>query len=263
MLPGRLLMGLELALVAGLGVQAARLVWEIATPIGRFGDWQPRPVVEMSPAARAALFAGFDPFYRTAQTETNTQNVTALSLQLFGTRVNQASGLGSAIIATPDGAQASYAVGDEIVSGVALKAVAIDHVVLAHGGSDELLFLDQSTPAPVAQPGAAPGRDVPAIAGSAAAPLTADRIRAEIGVVPRTGTNGGVTGLAVSPLGSSAVFSQLGFHSGDVIVSVNGRPIRSAGDLQLLAQALTPGARVALQVERGPTTVPLALVLSN
>ena len=244
------LAALELLLVAALGLQCARILWAAVTPVGVFGDWRPPPVVEMSPRARAALFASFDPFYRTAPEQMSTRAVTGLALELFGTRVNEASGGGSAIIAGPDGAQASYSVGDTIVSGVTLKAVAVDHVVLSHSGSDELLFLDQSKPAP------------PPLA-AAQSPLRSDLLRTELGLAPRMGTGGSVTGLTVSPAGTGGGFAQAGFRPGDVIVSIDGRAVRSPSDVQAFVQALNPGAQVALQVERGGTVVPLTLVLPN
>ena len=57
------------------------------------------------------------------------------------------SGLGSAILAGPDGVQDSFAVGQEVMSGVVLDAVNFDHVVLDRGGEKETLYLDQSVPA--------------------------------------------------------------------------------------------------------------------
>ncbi len=77
--------------------------------------------------------------------------VTNLSLRLFGTRLNAATGQGSAIIATPDAVQSSYASGDVIQPGVRLWSVALDHVVIDHNGAKESLFIDQSVAAPVAQ----------------------------------------------------------------------------------------------------------------
>lgn len=242
---------LELVLMGVLGAQGARILWTAVTPVGAFGDWQPQQVIEMTPSARSALFAGFDPFYRTVTSQTNTQTVTGLALELFGTRVNQASGGGSAIIAGPDGIQASYAVGDAIVSGVTLKAVAGDHVVLSRGGNDELLFLDQSKAAP------------PAPLGVEQASLRADRLRTELGFTPRLGARGSVTGLAVAPAASGGAFAQAGFRPGDVIVGIDGRPVRGASDIQAFVQSLNPGAQIALQVERGGTIVPLVLVLPN
>lgn len=153
---GRPLAWLEILLLVGLGIQIARLVWVAVTPVSPLGAWRPPAATILSPAARAALFARFDPFHRAAVPAGGTAAVTSLALKLYGIRVNEASGLGSAIIQTPDGQQASYSVGEKIIDGVTLKAVSADHVVIDKGGSDELLYIDQSQPAPVASPGAAP-----------------------------------------------------------------------------------------------------------
>ena len=70
--------------------------------------------------------------------------VTALNIQLFGTREDRATGRGSAIIATPDGRQTSFLVGEEIMPGVMLTGVGFDHVTITRGGVAEQLFIDQS-----------------------------------------------------------------------------------------------------------------------
>lgn len=142
---------LEILLLVVLAVQIARLVWTVATPVGPLGRWRPEQPAAMTPAARAALFARFDPFFRTGAAS-GPAAVTSLSLKLYGIRMNEASGQGSAIIATPDGVQSSVAVGDEITGGVRLKGVAIDHVIIERGGTEETLYLDQSEAAPVANP---------------------------------------------------------------------------------------------------------------
>lgn len=146
---------LEIVLLMVLAVQLARLVWTVATPVGPLGRWLPEQPAQMTPAARTALFARFDPFFR-GGTASGPVAVTSLSLKLFGIRMNEASGQGSAIIAGPDGIQSSVGVGDEIVAGVTLKSVAIDHVVIDRGGAEETLYLDQSQAAPVATPGGPP-----------------------------------------------------------------------------------------------------------
>jgi general secretion pathway protein C len=132
----------ELALLALLGMQCARLVYAIATPVGPLGQWRSAAVGGVSPA----ILGGFDPFFRLSSAG-GPVVVTTLDLKLFGTRADQATGRGSAIIGLPDGRQASYAVGEEIVPGVTLKAVSFDGVTISRGGHDEQLFLDQSQPA--------------------------------------------------------------------------------------------------------------------
>ncbi|MFZ2981457.1 MAG: type II secretion system protein N, partial [Sphingobium sp.] len=135
---------LEWLMLALLAIQIARLVWAIVTPVDSFGNWQGRQAVIPSTAERQTLFTQFDPFFRTPNAASGTPVVTSLSITVYGIRVNEGSGLGSAIIATPDGVQNSFAVGDEILPGVKLKSVSFDHIVIDRGGAEETVFLDQS-----------------------------------------------------------------------------------------------------------------------
>ncbi|OHD00858.1 MAG: type II secretion system protein C [Sphingopyxis sp. RIFCSPHIGHO2_01_FULL_65_24] len=259
-----LLVGL-LALL--LAVQLVRLVWTLVTPLSPLGAWQPQTAVIASPAERRALFASFDPFFRTGAQGPASATVTALGLTLFGVNINEATGGGSAIIAAEDGIQNSYAVGDEIAPGVKLVGVAFDHVLLDRGGARESLFLDQSGAAPVATPatplpaptpevGSAPAND--AVAGE----LSPAALKSGVGFAPRS-ENGRVTGVVVQPQGDGAAFRAAGLRPGDVIRGVNGRPIGSAGDAAALANQITPGARLSLEVERGANVVPIAIFVSK
>ncbi|MGE4432061.1 MAG: type II secretion system protein N [Sphingobium sp.] len=266
---------LELALVLILMLQAVRLFWAVATPVGPLGDWRGRQANIPGAAERAALFRSFDPFYPAAASSApGTQNVTSLALTLFGVRINEGSGLGSAILADGDGVQNSYAVGDEIMPGVLLKAVLFDHVVIDRNGAEESVFLDQSsTVQPPAQPvqdgGAEEGSENSA--GRAAAPgappekplpgrLTVDALKAGVGFGPRM-SNGRITGIVLTQKGPG--FAAAGFRPGDIVTQINGRPIGSADDLPGLQQAFTPGARVSLMVERGAEVVPIAILVQG
>ena len=131
----------ELALLALLAWQCARLVWALVTPVSPLGDWRHDAGAVAAPSP--AIFATFDPFFRLSQTG-GPVIVTGLNLKLFGVRQDRASGRGSAIIGLPDGRQASYAVGEEILPGVTLSSVAFDNVTIMRGAADEQLFLDQS-----------------------------------------------------------------------------------------------------------------------
>jgi general secretion pathway protein C len=128
-----------------LAIQMARLAWIVLASAGPVGPAKPAPV------APSLQSVGFDPFFR-LQAVQSSSAVTSLPLKLFGTRRDSATGLGSAIIATPDGVQSSYAVGEAILPGVTLASVGSDEVTIERGGAKEKLFLDQSVPAPVIQP---------------------------------------------------------------------------------------------------------------
>lgn len=244
--------------------QIARLFWAVVTPLGMVGDWQARRPAVLAPAARQALFAAFDPFFPTETASAGAAQITGLALQLFGTRMNEGSGQGSAIIATPDGMQSSYVAGDQIMPGVVLKQVAYDHVVIDRGGTAENLFLDQSSgsSAPVegivrqAGPGA-PAQPVTAAAG----PLTAEMATRDIAFQPRN-DGGRVTGVVISARGGDA-FAKAGFEAGDILTQVNGRAITSAADIEGLKAQLKPGARLFVMVERGAATIPVNIVLSG
>jgi general secretion pathway protein C len=143
----------ELLLLVLLAVQAARLVYTLVTPVGPIGAWQPPGAARSSPVLSADL-AAFDPFFRLAPASGAPAVVTSLSLQLFGVREDRATGRGSAIVATPDGTQRSYLVGEEIMPGVTLVSVGFDNVTISRGGAREQLFLHQ--------PGAPGNTNIPA-----------------------------------------------------------------------------------------------------
>ncbi len=256
----------ELALLALLAVQGARLIWAVVTPVGPLGNWRASAA---SPAGSAAeMLRGFDPFFRldaTAPGAAPSATVTPLALTLFGTRLDGATGRGSAIIATPDGVQGSFSVGAEIMPGVTLKSVAFDHITLTRGGVDEDLFIDQSGGAPPPPGGTIDSSGVLSAAppsGAGAAPVTLARMRSEIGFIPRI-DNGKITGMTVRPQGSGNVFRQVGLKEGDVVTQLGGRPVSGASDIELLAGQFAKGGALSVTVERGTEVLPLTITLAG
>jgi len=253
----------EALLVLLLIIQIARLFWAVVTPLGMVGDWQARRPAVLAPAARQALFAAFDPFFHSETGSAGAAQITGLPLQLFGTRMNEGSGQGSAIIATPDGLQSSYVAGDQIMPGVVLKQVAFDHVVIDRGGAAENLFIDQSSgpAAPVGAAQKATAGDTPQPQAAASAGLTAEMITRDVAFQPRI-DGGRLTGIIVSTRGGDS-FAKAGFQPGDILTQVNGRPVTAAADIEGLKAQLKPGARLLMMVERGAATVPVNIVLSG
>lgn len=132
---------IELSLVALLAVQCARIGTALLSPPAAADSI----ALPMQPAAMppSDVLGSSDPFFR-LQPQGAPAQVTSLALTLHGIRQDQASGRGSAIIGTPDGAQRSIAVGEEIVPGATLAEVRFDSVVLSRGGTTEELYMDQS-----------------------------------------------------------------------------------------------------------------------
>lgn len=226
----------EVLLAAIVALALARLLWALVTPAGPVG-----PVA--APPQHAAVdpqaLAAYDPFFRTASA--GPQNLSSLDLTLMGTRVDSASGRGSAIFALPDETQASFAVGDEVLPGVRLSAVAFDSVTLDNGGAMESLFLDQSIPAI-----SAPASDAP----EDRQPVTSQpRLAADLQALPRI-EGGQITGLVLSPKGSGAAFAAAGLQAGDVLTRVDGASVAGLGDPATLARRLDAGG-LTLDLERG------------
>lgn len=253
------------ALATTIALLAAILLWMVVTPVAPLGAWRPAEIRVMSPAARSALFASFDPFNRAnaVQSAPGAQTVTALALTLYGVRVNAATGGGSAIIAGADGIQQVYRVGTEVMPGVMLAEVHFDHVGLTRGGTRELLYLDQSKPAPAAttlteSAAGSVGQTAPAAPGA----LSVDSVRENIAFVPRN-ENGRITGLQVSAGANPAAFRAAGFQPGDVITAVGGKPVTGGADAAALAARLQPGQSIAVTVNRNGQQLPLAISISQ
>lgn len=242
---------------------AAAIVWALLTPLSPVGDWRPATVRLIPQAERAALYAAFDPFNRAvAAGPADSGAVTSLALTLYATRATP-DGRGSAILAGADGVQQVIRVGSEIQPGVTLAAVAFDHVVLSRNGAREMLYLDQSGPAPAADALVAdnPVRQAK-IARAEAGEVTVETVRRGIGFGPHA-AGGRVVGLEVLPQGDGGTFRAAGFQPGDLVTAVNGQPVRGAGDAALVAGALKPGATVTVTVQRGDRQLPLAITLGQ
>ena len=242
---------LFLILAVLLLIQVARLLWLVVTPLGPVGDYRANHVEILSPQSRLTLFSSFDPFFRSDAVQ-SANVVTSLQLTLFGIRMNEGSGLGSAILAGPDGVQENYVVGEEIMAGVTLNSVEFDHVIIDRGGVRESLYLDQSIPAQTV------GTDDPAL--SAAPSVGANEIPGVASLAPRS-DQGRITGIVISPVGDGALFNSAGFRNGDIIVSINGKPVGSTGDIETLKSQIRPGSRLSVEVERGADRVPVAVNL--
>ncbi|NJC07113.1 type II secretion system protein N [Polymorphobacter fuscus] len=229
---------LECLVLGALAWQVARLGWTIATPAASLGDWtQP---VNVPGAPDRTIVGSYDPFFRSAVDEGSA--VSDLDLVLAGTRVDQVSGRGSAIIGTPDGVQSSYAVGELIQPGVTLTAVGFDSVTISRGGTTERLFVDQSAgAAPVTMPQASASSG--GTTDEAGAALAAD-----VTITPRR-DGATITGYVLTPKGSGAAFAAAGLQPGDVLVSVDGATVTSLRDVAGLSQQLAGGG-IDITVER-------------
>lgn len=244
--PRAALVGVQVALVAVLALQGARLVWRIVEPRGSIGVTQARSP-RVAPAVDLAILGRFDPFFRISSAP---QGGAAPSddFKLFGVRADGRGG-GSAIVGTSDGRQGSYLVGEEIAPGVVLRAVAVDHAFLSRGGGR--IRLDFAAPSsvpssPVTMLGPPPAPPPPALGASAT--VDPKQFLAAASLTPRT-VNGQASGYRVMGRGKSDQLAAAGLQDGDVLLSVEGAPL-NAERLTELPELLAQSQEVELRVER-------------
>lgn len=246
----------ELILLVLIAVQAARLIWTMVTPLGPVGAWQSASA--QAPRGDGAVLAAFDPFFRLSAG--GPVVVTSLNLKLTGVREDRATGRGAAIIQLPDGRQLNFMVGEEVMPGVTLAAVGFDNVTISRGGAQEQIFIDQSTPAPVAGADPNVATNAPPVAPpQVVTPQASATMAGMVNFTPRM-AGGRVNGVMVTPGGDGGrAFLAAGFQAGDVIVAVNGQRVTS---LEQARAAMGSGGTVSVMVERGGRGVPLTVRLN-
>lgn len=260
----RLRRGIEIGLAVLLLVQVARLVWVFLAPA-------PDTAASASPATVPApdysIFQRFDAFFRTgapgALGEATAQG--SSQMRLYGVRADGAGG-GSAIIGLADGRQVSVGVGEEVETGLILRSVAPDHVVMARGESlTRLMFTElpmgaaAPPPPPSEQQVVTPQGAATANEGTAVAPASATvpsgssvdpaRLMAQAGLRPRM-QGLGINGFTVSGTGDGTALAAAGLRSGDVILAVNGQALDSPARIAGLRGQLSNSTSAEIRFER-------------
>lgn len=197
-----------------------------------------------------------------------------LGLILKGVLMAYPPSASTALIASGDGPAAIYGVGQS-VGGATIESIGMDHVVLLNGQSRERLDFPEPTPAPGAAPAAAIAAPVAAppaqlspqaqaalasaspVASAAQAP-TATPAPAASAPAPNAAQTaaalGATAGAGGYRIGSnpSPELRRFGLQPGDVIESVNGRPVGdAASDQQLLESARASGSARVVVVRGG------------
>lgn len=242
---------LEVLLVLMLALQGARLLWIAVTPMGPTG-MHTGPADEARGSATMSLQGHGDPFFR--QGTTAAAPTDAPDYRLFGVRIGESS---SAILGR-DGHQRAYAVGDQIAPALTLDAVFSDHVVLLAGNGRHRIELPAepvfsgppaTTRVAPTLPVGKPDRPEQVAATDTIGPR---QLLAQAGLRARR-ENGEVTGYSLVPRGDGSLLRRAGLRPGDVLLSVNGRPLDPAR-LSELKQELQSQPRATLTFERDGKT---------
>lgn len=241
-------------LLALLALQCARVVWVVITPIGPWGTAQvATPAHAELPALRR------DVFYRSVP------EASSDGIVLHGVRAG--GGQAAAFLSSGDGRQGAYRVGDGVVPGVVVQAIASDHVLLRAGRGVRRLSLVETTASSSAT---SPAMTATAATG-AAAPAVTSNVGTAAGTAAATAvdphqllTTAGLrasedgSGFTVMPRGDGALLRQAGLAPGDVLTQLNGRTL-DAEHLRELQDELRDGQAATLTYRRDGQTHTMTL----
>ena len=154
-----------------------------------------------------------------------------------------------AILRLADGSERAIPIGREFLPGLTLKAVGVDHAILASSGGDLRIELNRFG-------AAAPAASAVATAvAPQAPPPSAERHRIEtaafrIGMQARKrGPN--IVGYAIRPGARLPLFERAGLRPGDVVVAVNGQALDGEERLFGLSGELAGAPVAEIEYERG------------
>lgn len=233
------------ALVLGAAVAGG---WRVAHPPG------PAASSAAAPALDPVALTRFDAFFRDGGPGPRPDAPADLALggwRLMGTRTGARA---SAILQAPDGSQAAYRVGEAVGGGLTLKAVAVDHVVLAAPGRERRLEFVAGPPPPPAAPGAAaatPALNADAAQAAAAMGAAPPAEDVYVQALRPHASAGRVEGFVWRRGAAGGALGAMGLREGDVILSVDGEPLTSEERVRELGPALASGRPVSVRYRRG------------
>lgn len=201
------------------------------------GDGEPRPASPVPPPPAATSPMTVAPSPPAAQT------ASPQGLRLYGV-----AGAG-AIIALPDGGQRLIALGRDVLPGLTLVSVGVDHAMLRSSAGTYRLGFD----------GVTAGRGGPAAPGQpqgSEAALRDETLRYRLSLAP-VASDGRVTGHVVRPGASLPALERAGLRPGDVIRRVNGS-VFNAEQLEELAWTLANSGDVRFDIVRDGQPLQLA-----
>ena len=263
-----------LLLLLLVAYQAAIMTWQIiGEPVSNL-----QPKVKQQPVTRAAqpkaaqhgpqianmhLF-GIEGQRTTKKTVAKKAPETRLKLTLHGVFVGKEPKIGSAIIGQSNGKQRFYKTEATISSGVTLKKVYTDHVVLARNGRDEVLRFPKtsskgvSTASKKAATSEGQGSLKSYRNSFAKQPL---KIFQHLRFVPVRG-QAGVKGYRILPQGNRELFNKLGVKSSDLVTAINGTALTDERKaLQILGE-LRNSQQLVLDIVRKGVTSTISLNLN-
>ncbi len=254
----RMVLGLELVLIAATTFLAGLVFWLVIGPLR-----DPPVVAPAAPAPTNVELSGpINPFRTAGLAPGATEDLeigpdlaeTTLNMTLHGTWVDAEGG--SAIINTPSDEQKRFRAGDTIWNNVTLERVYRDQVVISRGGVRESLrLINRDTVA------RRPVDPAPQQQGASAAGLV--QLGDVVTAIPQQDSVGGVR-LVLQPSRDRESFLKLGLRPGDILVAVDNQ--RLGPDIaESIERLRSTGNKktLLLSVERGGVVTPVSIPLGD
>lgn len=274
---------LESVMAVTASVLLARVFWLIAAPQDTVAA-AVSPLVatqvgdsETIASADLSVLTRFNGFTRESATPTMMESIpeTSLNLRLVGLRSVTGSESGSATVELPDGIQARFEPGDEILSGVRLDAIHPDRVLLRHGTGIEVLLLGNGAGnglSVIGQPtrrnstfAASQPKDSSASGLAVVTPpapiVSPAALLADTSMHPET-REGVVVGYKVAPKTADGPFSATGLMRDDMVLRVNNIPVEGLTPDRVYAE-LGSSQQISLDVVRQGAIVRIRLAPSE
>ncbi|TJY61133.1 type II secretion system protein GspC [Sinimarinibacterium sp. CAU 1509] len=264
---GRITATANVVLTIVVALLAAQLVWALV-PIPEAARWTPAPVQPQPQAAAktsttdlSALIDRnlFGAYQAPEQAIAKAENApdTRLSLTLMGVVADASPEQSRALIASSNGEEKSFSIGDDVTSGVKLENIYADRVLLSRQGQFETLRLDKNAPSRAPAPTSGPDTSSPdasttAMLSDIRTQILADPTKASnyLRVQP-SNVNGQLKGYRIYPGREREAFKQLGLRPGDLVTSVNGVQLDDPQKALQLLGDLSQAGSVSLTIERG------------
>jgi general secretion pathway protein C len=253
------------AIAISFGIAAAPVAWRLAgqdgsLPAQTTADAAPAPErVDLDPILAFAPFGSATPV---AQPDTPLPT-TDTGLTLLGIALAEPATQSRAIIAGGDLPVSSYGKGSAITAGVTLNDVLPDHVILQVNGQHETLYFTQTEGAANTNLENLIVQEEPAQATDPDSVIA--RYRAQIlqnpqTVMDRLGLKATDQGYRITDAAIPGVL-QAGFQPGDLVTTVNGKPVGNVTDDQTYFDEVAASDRATVEVQRDGQTIVMTFPL--
>jgi len=186
---------------------------------------------------------------------------TQLNLVLHGTWIDESGG--TAIIKTPDGKQARFAVGEEIWDDVTLEEVYRTQITIVRAGIRESLRLINSRPSE-GPPVRVSAKDVLARQQKPSVEQEGIGLIGDQVMVMAESDGDGGKRFVIFPASDEEMFEELGFRAGDVLVGIGDLWVGTDAALAITSlAALIDQPSADIRVERDGVVVPLTVSLAS